>query len=136
MNMSHNRGKVLIADDESHILNVLSLKLKNAGYDVLTAVDGEEALELAREQRPNLIITDYQMPVITGLELCQRLRAEQRTEGIPAIMLTARGFDLEPAEMTAAGIVGVLAKPFSPRQVLGKVDELITAGVKKIAEGA
>ncbi len=132
--MPQGRKKVLVADDESHILNVLSLKLKNAGYEVLTAMDGEEALELAREQRPDLIITDYQMPVITGLELCQRLRSERHARRIPALMLTARGFDLEPAELSAVGIAGVLAKPFSLRQVLTKVEELISDADEKVTE--
>ena len=66
--------KILVADDESHILNVVSLKLSNAGYDVVTASDGQEAFELATAQRPDLIITDYHMPLLSGLELCQKLR--------------------------------------------------------------
>jgi CheY-like chemotaxis protein len=120
--MSH---KILVAEDESHILNVVSMKLKNAGYAVLTAIDGEEALEAAVAERPDVIITDYQMPVLSGLELCKQLRDREETASIPAIMLTARGFDIEPDEMVAAGIAAVLAKPFSPREVLGKVTELL-----------
>lgn len=117
--------KILVADDEAHILHVVSLKLKNAGYEVLTAVDGEEALELCRSERPDLVITDYQMPFLTGLEFCNKLRESDETKGIPAIMLTARGFDLDPDEMTTAGIMSVLAKPFSPREMLEKVKELL-----------
>ncbi len=117
--------KVLVADDETHILHVVSMKLRNAGYDVITAVDGEEALELCATEKPDLLITDYQMPVMTGLELCRQLRNIPQTRGIPAIMLTARGFDIEPAEMLDAGIAAVLAKPFSPREILMKVNELL-----------
>jgi len=117
--------KVLVADDEAHILHVVSLKLRNAGYDVITAVDGEEALELCIAEQPDLLITDYQMPIMTGLELCKRIRALPQTAKMPAIMLTARGFDIEPGEMAAAGIATVLAKPFSPREVLEKVKELL-----------
>lgn len=117
--------RILVADDEAHILHVVSMKLRNAGLEVLTAVDGEEALELARAEKPDLIITDYQMPFMTGLQLCQALRQDEATRDIPAMMLTARGFDIEPAEMAAAGISTVLAKPFSPREVLEKVMELL-----------
>ena len=110
--------KILIVDDEAHILHVLSMKLANAGYEVLTAMDGDEALELCSGDLPDLVITDYQMPARSGLELCKALRADPRTKDIPAIMLTARGFDIEPNDMAAAGIAVVLAKPFSPREVL------------------
>ena len=123
--------RVLVADDESHILNVVSLKLRNAGLEVLTAADGEEAAELCQAELPDLLITDYQMPVLTGLELCRRLRQNERTKSIPAIMLTARGFDIEPQEMIEAGITSVLAKPFSPRELLERVNDLL--GVSQAA---
>lgn len=117
--------RIVIADDEAHILRVMSMKLTNAGYEVLTAVDGEEALELCAREKPDLLITDYQMPVMSGLELCKQLRSDDQTRSIPAIMLTARGFDIEPSDMVAAGITAVLAKPFSPREVLAKVNDLL-----------
>ncbi|MBL7134207.1 MAG: response regulator [Phycisphaerae bacterium] len=117
--------RIVIADDEAHILRVMSMKLTNAGYEVITAVDGEEALELCENEKPDLLITDYQMPLVSGLELCRRLRSNEQTKDIPAIMLTARGFDIEAADMVAAGITAVLAKPFSPREVLAKVNDLL-----------
>ena len=123
--MERIKPLILVADDETHILHVVSLKLKNAGFDVVTAEDGEEALEVAIEQLPDLVITDYQMPYMTGLELCQRLRADDRTTAIPALMLTARGFSLSSEDMERANIAGVLSKPFSPREVLGRVHELL-----------
>ncbi|HOF18590.1 MAG TPA: response regulator [Phycisphaerae bacterium] len=119
------KGKILVADDEAHILHVVSMKLRNAGYEVVTAVDGEEALELCGSERPDLIITDYQMPIMTGLEALKQIRQCEGMRDIPAIMLTARGFDIEASEMIAAGIASVLAKPFSPREVLEKVTELL-----------
>lgn len=125
--------KILVADDEPHILHVVSMKLKNAGYEVLTAMDGEEALELCTTEAPDLVITDYQMPIMTGLELCKALRASEQTKDVPAILLTARGFDLEPAEMTEAGITMVLAKPFSPREVLGHVKDVLDSKQPKPA---
>ncbi len=119
--------RILVADDEAHILHVVSMKLKNAGYEVLTAVDGEEALEVCLAEKPDLLITDFQMPIMTGLDLCKQLRTHDETKRIPAIMLTARGFDIEPNEMVEAGIAAVLAKPFSPREVLEKVTDLLSA---------
>ena len=117
--------RILVADDEAYILHVVSMKLKNAGFDVITAVDGEEALELCTVEKPDLLITDYQMPYLSGLELCKELRARDETRSIPAVMLTARGFDIEPGEMIDAGIAAVFAKPFSPREVLAAVCNLL-----------
>jgi two-component system, OmpR family, alkaline phosphatase synthesis response regulator PhoP len=117
--------KILVADDETHILHVVSLKLRNAGFVVVTARDGQEALEMAQADRPDLIITDYHMPQLSGLELCQRLKRDPATTGIPAIMLTARGYQLEPSDTEQSGILRMLSKPFSPRQLLTTVNEVL-----------
>src|SRR3954470_8727434 len=122
-----NQKTILVADDESHILHVVSLKLRNAGFHVLTARDGQEALELAQSEHPDLIITDYHMPQLSGLELCQRLKQDPRTSRIPAIMLTARGYHLEPHDTQESGILRMLSKPFSPRQLLTTVNEMLAA---------
>jgi DNA-binding response OmpR family regulator len=121
--MNENEKTILVADDESHILNVVSLKLRNAGFRVLTATDGQEALEVALLERPDLLITDYHMPLLSGLELCQRLR--QECAAIPAIMLTARGYNLEPEDTARSGILRMVSKPFSPRQLLATVQEVL-----------
>src|SRR4051794_22589261 len=114
---------ILVADDESHILSVVSLKLRNAGFNVLTASDGQDALDIALQDRPDLLITDYHMPLLSGLELCQRLR--QANASIPAILLTARGYNLEPSDTAASGILRTVSKPFSPRQLLAMVQEVL-----------
>lgn len=116
---------ILVVDDEAHILNVVSLKLRNAGYEVLTAQDGDEAFQLALQCRPALVITDYQMPIMTGLELCAKMAEHPTTSHIPAIMLTARGYALGEDDLSKANIVDVLSKPFSPRDILGRVQTLI-----------
>ena len=116
---------ILVADDESHILNVVSLKLRNAGYRVLTAGDGQEALDLATQERPDLLITDYHMPLLSGIELCRRLKQNIQTRFIPTIMLTARGYHLEEQDTADSGILKMLSKPFSPRQLLLIVNELL-----------
>ena len=116
---------ILVADDESHILHVVSLKLRNAGFRVVTARDGQEALELAQQEPPDLLITDYHMPQLSGLELCQKLKQDPKTSMIPAIMLTARGYHLEPSDTQQSGILRMLSKPFSPRHLLTTVNEVL-----------
>jgi len=116
---------ILVADDETHILHVVSLKLRNAGFIVITARDGQEALEMAQQEKPDLVITDYHMPHLSGLELCQRLKQDPATSAIPAIMLTARGYQLDPADTEQSGILRMLSKPFSPRQLLTTVNEVL-----------
>jgi two-component system, OmpR family, alkaline phosphatase synthesis response regulator PhoP len=116
---------ILLVDDEAHILHVLKLKLSNAGYEIMTAEDGEEALELALAHLPDLVITDFQMPFMSGLELCMKLREDQRTRQTPALMLTARGFTLNPQDLDCTNISAVISKPFSPREVLATVQGLV-----------
>ena len=81
--------RILVVDDESHILHVLSLKLRNSGFCVDTAVDGEDALHQIAASAPDLIITDLQMPYLNGVELCQRLTEDPSTADIPVIILAA-----------------------------------------------
>jgi len=127
--MMKNEQKVLVIDDEVHILHVIALKLRNAGYNVITSQDGRDGLELAQVELPDLIITDYQMPYLSGLELCKRLRRIPSTEHIPAIMLTARGFALDEAAMLSAGIELCIHKPFGPRDLLRRVDEMLAVAL-------
>ena len=127
--------KVLVVDDEAHIVHVLSMKLTKAGYETITAMDGEEAMELCLAEKPDIVITDYQMPCMTGLEFCRRLRGNDQTKDIPVLMLTARGFDIPPHEMVAAGIAGVMSKPFSPREVLARVGGLLAGETAKQSNG-
>jgi CheY-like chemotaxis protein len=116
---------ILVADDESHILNVVSLKLRNAGYRVITASDGQEALDMAQMEHPDLLITDYHMPLLSGIELCKRLRNDPSTASVKMIMLTARGYNLEERDTAESGIRRMLSKPFSPRELLATVNEVL-----------
>lgn len=117
--------KILVCDDEPHIVHVVATKLRNNGFEVVTAGDGEEGYATALAEHPNLVITDYQMPYLSGLELCAKLRAEPATSHIPVIMLTARGFSLNDDDTNGTNIRKVLPKPFSPREVLGSVKEVL-----------
>src|SRR5262245_8009958 len=117
--------RVLVCDDEPHILHVVATKLRNGGFEVITASDGEEAFELAKQPMPDLEMTDYQMPYLSGLELCAKLRGDRATCEIPIIMLTARGFSLSQDDVKDVNIRRVLPKPFSPREVLSCVQEML-----------
>jgi len=120
-----NGYKILVCDDEPHIVHVVATKLRNAGFEVFTAGDGEEGFEAAKAALPHLVITDYQMPYLSGLELCAKLRGDAATAAIPAIMLSARGFSLQPADLRETNIRKVLPKPFSPRELLATVQQVL-----------
>lgn len=133
--MARKQPLILVVDDESHILHVVNLKLSKAGYEIITAEDGEEGLEMAIEHRPDLVITDYQMPFMTGLELCMQMKQKPETEKTPALMLTARGFSIASEYLEQTNIHGVISKPFSPREVLSHVRELIgSAAVAEVTD--
>ena len=128
-----NQKTILIADDEAHILSVLALKLRGAGYRVLVARTGLEALEQIRRENPDLLITDFHMPELSGLELCQTLRQSEKTRGLAVIMLTARGYYLQAAQTEELGIVRIFSKPFSPRKLVGAVEEILRERSKDAA---
>lgn len=118
--------KVLVADDEAFITNVVTRKLQNAGFEVIVAMDGQEAYERAMNERPDFLITDLQMPRMSGLELCARLTAEL-PEPIPTILLTAKGFEIDRSKIGSLPILRVMTKPFSPRKLLTNVREALGA---------
>ncbi|HVX84622.1 MAG TPA: response regulator [Phycisphaerae bacterium] len=118
---------ILTVDDESHILHVVSLKLRNAGFNVVTAPDAEEAFETAQSTPLDLVITDYQMPGMSGLDLARKLHGEAGKKHLPVMLLTAHGLALEQVELAQAGVTACLSKPFSPRDLLAKVHELLDA---------
>lgn len=126
--MAHR--KALVVDDEIHIVQVVAIKLRNNGFDVTTAENGAVGLELAGEICPDIIVTDFQMPVMTGLEMIENLRKQESTKDIPVIMLTARGFAIEEGQKESLKISAFLSKPFSPREVLKTIEETLdTAAV-------
>jgi two-component system alkaline phosphatase synthesis response regulator PhoP len=121
--------KVLIADDEASIANVVARKLGRAGLNVVVAMDGQEAYELALSERPDCLVTDLQMPGMTGLEVCARLKDEM-TEPVPVILLTAKGFELAPEEVDGLPVRQVMTKPFSPRELLACVQDVLGVAAK------
>lgn len=117
--------RIVIVDDESYIVSVLSMKFQGRGDDVRTASDGEEAFELASTWLPDLVISDFQMPVLSGFDMAVKLKENAPTAGIPVLMLTARGHRLEPSELARTNIRRLLAKPFSAREVMSEADILV-----------
>src|SRR4030042_1848626 len=107
--------KVLVVDDEIHIIHVVAIKLKNNGYDVISASNGAEAYELACAERPDIVVTDYQMPLMTGVEMIEKLRANEATQQIPVILLTARSFAISQEQQQSLDVSACLSKPFSPK---------------------
>jgi DNA-binding response OmpR family regulator len=111
--------RVLLCDDEVFILRAAEIKLKHAGFDVDTAADGEEGWQKVLQQRPDIVVTDCQMPRLDGLGLIRRMREHPAAHDIPALMLTAKGFELSREELaTKWNVITVLHKPFSPRELL------------------
>jgi CheY-like chemotaxis protein len=117
--------KVLVVDDEIHIIHVVAIKLRNNGYEVISAENGEEAFVLACKEKPDIIVTDFQMPGMTGLELVRELRQNETTKDIPVIMLTARGFAVEDKEKEELEISELLSKPFSPKELLRSIEDIL-----------
>lgn len=117
--------KVLVVDDEVHIVNVVAVKLRNNDYEVIMAENGQEAFELACEELPDIIVADIQMPVMTGVELVEKLRQTKSTKDIPVIMLTARDFSIEDGKKEELNISDCLDKPFSPRELLKSIENVL-----------
>jgi two-component system alkaline phosphatase synthesis response regulator PhoP len=117
--------KILVADDEIHIVQVVAMKFRNNGFEVVTAENGTDAYKICCEEKPDLIITDYQMPGMTGIELVEKLRQKPEFAEIPVIILTARGFAIEDDQKDKLGITECLSKPFSPKELLQHVENIL-----------
>jgi two-component system alkaline phosphatase synthesis response regulator PhoP len=117
--------KVLVVDDEIHIVHVVAIKLRNNGYEVLTAENGAEAFKVACEEKPDIIVTDFQMPVMTGLEMVEAMRQNPDTADVPVIMLTARGFAIDENQKQKLRISECISKPFSPKELLRTIEDVL-----------
>jgi DNA-binding response OmpR family regulator len=122
--MSH---KVLIADDEANIVVSLEYLLKRAGYQVLVARDGEEAMATIRRERPALVLLDVMMPRKSGHEVCAELRADPALAGTKVLMLSAKGRDTDVDKGLGVGADAYMTKPFSTKELAAKVAEMLGA---------
>jgi len=117
--------KILVVDDEIHIIHVVAIKLRNNDYEVVTAENGLEGYETACREKPDLVVTDYQMPMMSGIEMVEKLRANKDTAEIPVIMLTARSFAIENEQRQQLQIAEFLSKPFSPKELLMSIEDIL-----------
>lgn len=119
--------KVLICDDEPHILESVAYVARKGGYMVLTAENGEEALAVARRERPGLMLLDLNMPLKSGYQVCEELKGDPETRSIYVILLTAKGQESDRARGQAAGADEYITKPFSPRKLGQRMSEILGA---------
>ena len=119
--------KILIADDEPNILISLEYLMKREGYAVHVARDGQEALDVMRRERPRLVLLDVMMPRKSGFEVCQALRADEVLKDTIVLMLTAKGRETDVAKGLALGADAYMTKPFSTKELVQKVRELLAA---------
>jgi len=117
--------KVLIADDEPNIVISLEYLMKRAGYEVLVARDGQEALDLLRRERPRLVLLDVMMPKKSGHEVCQELRADDQIKDTLVLMLTAKGRDTDVDKGLGVGADAYMTKPFSTKELVAKVAQML-----------
>ena len=118
----------LIVDDEEYIVTSLEYVMKSAGYKVVVAYDGEQAIEKTKETAPDLLILDVMMPKLDGFEVCEKIRANPLWKSIRIIMLTAKGRDSEREKGMSLGADAYMTKPFSTRDILKRVMELLGDG--------
>jgi two-component system alkaline phosphatase synthesis response regulator PhoP len=117
--------KILVVDDQVHIVRLVQVNLERAGYQVVTAYDGDEALQKVKTERPDLVVCDVMMPKKDGFEVLRELKADPETRDIPVIMLTAKAQDADVFRGWASGVDCYLTKPFNPQELLAFVKRVL-----------
>ena len=116
--------KILVVDDERHIVRLVEVNLARAGYDVVVAYDGVEALEVFQKQKPDMVVLDVMMPRMDGFEVLKKLQADPDSRDVPVIMLTAKAQDADIFRGWSSGVSSYLTKPFNPRELLTFVERI------------
>ncbi len=124
-------AKILVVDDEASIVNIISYNLKKEGYEVITASDGEAALETAESEKPDLILLDIMMPKMDGYEVCRKIR---KTSEVPIIMLTARADEVDKVIGLEMGADDYVTKPFGNRELIARVKANLRRTIKEEPE--
>ena len=119
------RKRILIVDDEPYIVTLLATRLASSGYDTLSAADGQRALPMAKEERPDLIILDLMLPKMDGYRVCALLKKDARFAHIPVILFTARAQDQDRLMGAEVGAEAYITKPFDPQTMMTKIQELL-----------
>jgi DNA-binding response OmpR family regulator len=122
--------KILIVDDEPNIVTALEFLLQRSGYEVLLAQDGEGALRQVEQHLPDLVLLDVMMPLISGYEVCQRMRARADWQHIKIIMLSAKGREAEVNKGLSLGANLYVTKPWSNKELVAKIEQLLESAPK------
>ncbi|HTR45089.1 MAG TPA: response regulator, partial [Thermodesulfovibrionales bacterium] len=120
--------KVMVIDDEPFILMMIEEKLKRAGMTVITLRESKGALDVIKEEQPDLIILDWMMPEVSGIDLCRMIKKDVETSHIPVFLLTAKGQDADKQIGLECGAVMYITKPFSPKALLDMVTRTLNGG--------
>jgi len=124
-----SKGKILVVDDEIYIVHILDFSLGMEGYEVVTALDGEQALEKLQSERPDLIVLDIMMPKLDGYEVCKAIKSNSQTRHIPVILLSAKGRNVDQKMGFDVGADDYITKPFSPRKLVERINQLLGQAV-------
>ena len=119
------KGKILVVDDEIYIVHILDFSLGMEGYEVITALDGEQAIEKAHAEKPDLIVLDIMMPKLDGYETCKALKGNSETRDIPVILLSAKGRNVDQKIGFEVGADDYITKPFSPRKLVERINAIL-----------
>lgn len=125
------KEKILIVDDEKDIVKMLDYNLKKDGFRTVSCYDGEDALDLAKREHPDLVILDLMLPGIDGLEVCKTLKADGKTRQVPIIMLTAKSQESDKIVGLELGADDYVTKPFSPRELIARVKAILRRSKEK-----
>ncbi|GAA0753958.1 MULTISPECIES: response regulator transcription factor [Clostridium] len=120
-----SKEKILVVDDEDHIVELISYNLTNSGYKVITANNGIDAIRIAREEKPNLMLLDLMIPGLDGFDVCKSIRNDNETKDISVIMLTAKGEELDKILGLELGADDYITKPFSIRELLARIKAVL-----------
>jgi len=120
-----SKGRILVVDDEIYIVHILDFSLGMEGYEVLTALDGEQALERLKSDKPDLIVLDIMMPKVDGYEVCRAIKANPETQHIPVILLSAKGRNVDQKMGFDVGADDYITKPFSPRKLVERINAIL-----------
>ncbi len=119
------KGKILVVDDEIYIVHILDFSLGIEGYEVMTALDGEQALAKVAQDKPDLIVLDIMMPKLDGYETCKALKSNPETREIPVILLSAKGRNVDQKVGFEVGADDYITKPFSPRKLVERFNAIL-----------
>ncbi|HEV8480247.1 MAG TPA: response regulator [Candidatus Eisenbacteria bacterium] len=119
------KGKILVVDDEIYIVHILDFSLGIEGYEVMTALDGEQALAKVAQDKPDLIVLDIMMPKLDGYETCKALKSNPETKDIPVILLSAKGRNVDQKVGFEVGADDYITKPFSPRKLVERINAIL-----------